>query len=417
MGANRSGLRGNVNTFNNEFDLINRNLDEIIIKENSAETNCFIWGKVEDNIIYDSFLLSKNTRSKIICEVSFHKSTNTGLYIVRPTFKRLSVGGDLRVSKSEDKVIIKFDNSELASRFWEFIGFLNSFEKLVEANDFEKKFQIAPKESFFLEFKNKLEKEKLTDLKELVDESDLSYSQLKEITFTKRKKSLEKFFMLITNSEWRDGYSEHHKIRNGEEYIWHHFLKANDWILGLTSDLIFIDDILEEQSIGNPSSTNRGNPVVDLIGLSQFTTLIELKHSETPIFKERKSKGRANTWDFSNDFVEAISQCLGQKEELIKNFESKNFVDSSGIRVRKDFIQTVDPKALLIIGNKFKEFPINNLEDENFVKNNVLQRFRRNNRNLDIITYDELFERAYRILYSIKLEDSWQNSDIKVLFD
>ena len=46
--------------------------------------------------------------------------------------------------------------------------------------------------------------------------------------------------------------------------------------------------------------------------------------------KKEKSKGRANTWDFSSDFIEGISQCLGQKFELDKVFDQKQFENPPG---------------------------------------------------------------------------------------
>ncbi|MBK9355442.1 MAG: DUF4263 domain-containing protein [Bacteroidetes bacterium] len=96
--------------------------------------------------------------------------------------------------------------------------------------------------------------------------------------------------------------------------VWHHFLKNNEWIIGLNVEIKFIRDLLSEQKVGNENSKGTGSPKVDLLGVSYFTSLIELKTSDTKIFKiEKTSKSRANTWDFSNDFIEAYSQVLAQR--------------------------------------------------------------------------------------------------------
>lgn len=408
--------KGNI-SFDNSFDLTLRDLSEIYIKETFDKDKCLIWDAKDSNTVYNSFVLSKNSQSKIICEIGFFKSSETGNYIPRPTFKRISLKGDIKTTNSSDKVIINLSQSEAASKFWQLIGFLSSYKELVDVEEFKRKFKVVPKESFILEFKDKSELQKIEDLKELVGLSKLSYDQLKELTFENRKKNLRAFLYLLKNTKnLRDKYREKFKIAPGEENIWHHFLKNNDWIIGLNTDLKFISELLDEQKIGNANSKGSESPVVDLLGISEFTTLIELKHSSTDIFKKTKSKARANTWDFTSDFIEAISQCLGQKEEIEKAYNTKVFLKEDKSRLEKDKIESIDPKSVLIIGNKKREFPTNDMNNDNILKNNTLERFRRNNRNIDIISFDELFERAYHIVYSKKLKKNWYWLDEKDLF-
>ncbi|MFD2908345.1 Shedu anti-phage system protein SduA domain-containing protein [Flavobacterium ardleyense] len=400
-------------TFDNEFDLTSRSLDELILKETNSKDKCVIWDSNNSEIAYSSFLIGKNSQTKTICEVALFKSSETHKYLPRPVFKKIALNGDIKSTKAGDKIIIKLDSSEEAITFWKLIGFLFSYKELVDGHEFEKSYKVLPKDSYVIEFKNKTEKERIEDLKDLFKISDLSTSAIKSITFESRKQNLRAFYFLLKNviiNNTEDSlkkYSAKYSIQGGEEHIWHHFLRSHDWILGLNTDIRFVTDFLDEQKIGNPNSKGSGNPQTDLLGISDFTVLVELKHSNTEIFKKTKSKGRANTWDFTADFIEAISQCLGQKNELEKSYESKVFIKEDLSRLNKIGIHTIDPRAFLIIGNKKKEFPIKDLNDINFIKNDSLERFRRNNRNIDVITYDELFERAYHIVYSKKLPIDW----------
>ena len=401
------GLETNT-SFDNQFDLIERDLAEIEIKETKAKDKCIIWDLADSEKAYNSFLISQNTQSKTICDIAFHKSSQTRKYLPRLSFKRLAKNGDIQSTRSKDKVTIKFENSADAIRFWRLIGFLYNYKDLVDIGEFENTFQVISKDAYVLEFTDKNELEKIQDLKELVGISDLSYNQLKTLTFENRKKNLRAFYYLLKDiRESRKVYQEKYTIQNGEEHIWHHFLQNNDWILGLNADLRFITDFLDEQKVGKENSKGSESPQVDLFGISEFTTLIELKHSSANIFKATKAKGRANTWDFTSDFIEGISQCLGQKNELERSFDSKVFVGADNKRLSKDQIETIDPKSLLLIGNKKREFPINEQDNTNILKNNTLERFRRNNRNIDVLSFDELFERAYHIVFSKKLEKNW----------
>ena len=144
----------------------------------------------------------------------------------------------------------------------------------------------------YLNLKIKTSFEKIEDLKELIGLSDLNYDQLKELTFENRKKNLRAFFFLLKNlKNGREHYRKLYDLNQGEENIWHHFLKHNDWIIGLNTDLKFISDILDEQKVGNENSKGKESPIVDLFGISDFTTLIELKHSSSNIFKDLNLKG------------------------------------------------------------------------------------------------------------------------------
>jgi hypothetical protein len=283
---------------------------------------------------------------------------------------------------------------------------------VVDLGEFEKAYMVLSKEKYFVEFENKDEKQKVEELKELIIKSDLKESDIKSIVFENRKKIIKRFLYLLKNIEIfgkksTELYRAKYHLGAGEEAIWHHFLKNNDWILGLNVDIKFIRDFYDEQKVGLENSQGVGSPKADLLGISDYTTLIELKHSNTEIFKKEKtSKGRANTWDFSSDFIEGISQCLGQKNSLEKAFDSKVFVNEEMLRVDKQKTLNFDPKTVFIIGNRKREFPHDGI-DYHYVKSQTFELFRRNIRNVDIITFDELFERAYHIVYSEKVSEDW----------
>ncbi len=188
--------------------------------------------------------------------------------------------------------------------------------------------------------------------------------------------------------------------------IWHHFFKNNDWILGLNVDIKFIREFHDEQKVGIENSKGSGSPRTDLLGVSDYTTLIELKHSGTKIFKKEKNKARANTWDFTSDFIEGISQCLGQKFALDRSYELKKYINESGNILDQNQTFTIDPKTVFIVGNRKIEFP-HNMEIDNYTRSQTFELFRRNNRNIDIVTFDELFERAYHTIFGETISPDW----------
>jgi hypothetical protein len=399
-------------SFDNEFDLTTQDLSLLAIKENYGKDNCIIWNSNDGTKAYSTFIIAKNSKSKIFCNITFYKSSQTEKYIPRPTFKRTKLNGEEQTVADNKAINISFNTSEDAATFWKFIGFLSSYKELVDLGDFDKSFKVVSKDSYIIEFKDKELRDKIEDLKELINLSNLTSNDIKSITFENRKKDIKAFFMLLKNIDnCHERYRKKYEVAVlGEEYIWHHFLKNHDWILGLNADLKFLIDFYDEQKVGMEDSSGAKSPKTDFLAISEYTVLIELKHSSTKIFKETKSKGRANTWDFTSDFIEGISQCLGQKFDLDKYYDQKTFVNE-GIRLDKSTVESIDPKTIFLVGNKRLEFPTTGLDDINLLKNKTFERFRRNNRNIDVLTYDELFERAYHIIFSKKLAKDWYSKD------
>lgn len=393
--------------FSNLFDLETQEIDSLVIKENNSEDNCFVYNR--DTII-GGFILIKKKNVKTILNVSFYRSKENGKYLPRLEFRKVDNLGNTKKPIKED-IIIRFSTGEESRAFWKVIHFLQMFKELVDLGEFHNKYQAVSFDAFLVDFKSKQQAERVKELTSLTASINLSNTDIKELLLPQRRNSIHWFYAFIKNLHNKDeiyafdSYKRKHNIKEqGEESVWHHFLKSNEWIIGLNVDLKFIRDLLSKQKVGQEDSKGIGSPEVDILGISYFTTLIELKTSGTKIFKDKKStKSRANTWDFSEDFLEAYSQVLSQRSEIsdLRDFrdENDNFIDTKMNRI-------LDPKAILIIGNRNQEFPhIRN--SVNDTKSDCFERIRRDSRNIEIVTYDELFERAFHIVYTEKLPKDW----------
>lgn len=398
-------------TFDNTFNLVTDSLSRLEIKKNNNQKNCSIRDKESHSTYYKTFIIDENSKTKIVCEIAFYPSSITSKYIPRLTFKKIDSIGDQKNTETTKDIIIAFSQSKQAIIFWKFIGFLNSFKDIVDTGEFESSFGVYSKNRFIAEFESQTEKEKVEDLKVLIKKADIKDHDIKSILFEKRKYIIKAFLFLLKNTIVKgkfsiDLYREKYSISPGEEAIWHHFLKNNDWILGLNVDIKFIRDFFDEQKLGIENSRGIGSPQTDFIGVADYTTLIELKHANTKIFKKEKNKARANTWDFTPDFIEGISQCLGQKFSFDKSYNSKDYEDENKKMLDKNKTLTIDPKTVFIIGNRKLEFQ-HNCESDNYTRSKTFELFRRNNRNIDIITFDELFERAYHIVFGDIISSNW----------
>lgn len=281
------------------------------------------------------------------------------------------------------------------------IGFLFEFKSLVDPGEFEKSYKVFTADTFVLEFDNQAKAEKVKILSELLEKSDLSDEQIEKMLRQNRERTLTHFDRLLSEPESWKKYQEKYREEmrgTGEEAVWHHFLKKRHWLLGLNIDFRFIRNLIPEVNVGLADTERVGSPNVDLMGIRDYTTLIEIKTPKTKIFTEtRAATARANTWSFSSDFIDGVSQALGQKFDWDKSHSGKELI-SNGTVVDQVLTRTVDPKSIFLIGRK-SEFSESSRERTVHVKRDTFERFRRNLRNTEVLTFDELYERAYFIVY------------------
>jgi hypothetical protein len=379
------------------FDLTKYSVDEITLVEDVANQTCRVTSRKKPQVRYKGFKLTDHPKVNLLCDVSFYKSRATSKYIPRLTFVKIDKDFLIKEQQGKQKVRIDLSDSADAENFWKIIGFLFEFKHLVDVDAFEKKYQVLGHDAYVIEFESKEQADKVKALVELFKKANLSDIEIETVLRETREKNLRTFEWLMADGDHWKRYQnkyEEQMTGEGEEAVWHHFLKKHHWFLGLNVDIRFIRDLINESNVGVQNTEGRGSPYADFIGISDYTTLIELKTPNTDIFTQtRRKTARANTWSFSNEFIDGISQCLGQKFDWDKFSKSKDLILEGQVLDQNEH-RTVDPKAIFIIGDKNRELPAGSRERDVLLKRDTFQRFRRNSRNVEVITFDELYERA-----------------------
>lgn len=125
------------------------------------------------------------------------------------------------------------------------------------------------------------------------------------------------------------------------------------------------------------------------MNFTKYSVLVEIKRPDTPIFRRARG-GRAGTWDFSPEFVSAVSQTIEQKAEWAAFAQSGEHYSKSGNPLKT---RAKNTKTILVIGSE-KEFEETDAERDKNVKYDTFALFRQECRSIDILTFDELLERA-----------------------
>lgn len=204
-----------------------------------------------------------------------------------------------------------------------------------------------------------------------------------------RKQQLKIFKKLLSENYLETYKSEINMSQSQPEKVWQYFFKKNQWIFGYGLDYRFQGILQDEFHASDSTASGSGTVISDyLLGDKRFTTFVEIKLPQTPLFK--KNPNRSNSWKLSSDLIEAYSQILEQKASGMLKIEGTNkLYDSADNEIKQS---SYDSKTVLLVGtwSQIQEDSERTLN----IKEKTFELFRRDSRNIDILTYDELYERA-----------------------
>jgi hypothetical protein len=211
------------------------------------------------------------------------------------------------------------------------------------------------------------------------------------IALAHRREVLAKFESLLTDDAFFD--AENARIGGSRERVWQVFLEENPWVIGSTLAPQFLHswskDRLEETVVGSSiaGAGKRPDAVLRTAGAISAVVLAEIKHHRTELLA---TEYRAGCWRVSDEVAGGVAQCQGTVDEaqtaLGKTIEIK---DEHGYSTDQAFV--CRPRSLLVVGS-LEEFT----KDGNVhrTKFESFERFRRGLRDPEILTFDELYERA-----------------------
>jgi hypothetical protein len=197
--------------------------------------------------------------------------------------------------------------------------------------------------------------------------------------------------ILLGRREGLEAFEEHMRRGDWSEAHWQKFFEREQWVFGYGLDYRVMRPFGREMTVGAGGTDNQNKPVIDfLMSFTDYTVLVEIKKPDTPIFKASRG-GRAGTWEFSPDFMSAVSQIIEQKAEWSSFAQTGEHFNKAGTDVLS--ARTRNAKSILVIGSRDEFLRADNSRAANVMRD-TFELFRRETRSIDIITFDELLERA-----------------------
>lgn len=201
----------------------------------------------------------------------------------------------------------------------------------------------------------------------------------------------EEINVLLGRRRGLEEFEDHLGLGDWAELEWQDFFDRQQWVFGYGLDYRIMRQFDREMAVGSGGTDNQNKPFVDfLMNFTDFTVLVEIKRPDTPIFRSRRG-GRAGTWEFSQEFLSAISQVIEQKARWLSFAQVGDHFNKAG--TRKIEARTRNAKTVLVIGSR-REFSGAGDERAAQIMHDTFELFRRENRTIEIVTFDELLERA-----------------------
>lgn len=210
----------------------------------------------------------------------------------------------------------------------------------------------------------------------------LSYSKIQ----SDRKKSLIEFDQSLKEDK--------------SESYWQDFFQKNQWIFGFGLRYQFLNLMQEQPHYGGVNvsgkGAQKGDYLLHSVAENKFTVAVEIKKPETSLFFQKKTGEIVN---YRNGVPLLHLELTGAVSQIQVNSNTWELEGSDSHQNReqlqKSNIFTHNPKGILVIGHT-KQL-------DSYEKRKAFELYRRNIHNPEIITFDELFERAKYIVEGVTL--------------
>ncbi len=182
-----------------------------------------------------------------------------------------------------------------------------------------------------------------------------------------------------------DKFEEELQKRSWSEEDWDQFFRDNTWIFGHGLAYQFLGQVESQPSYGGVTLSGlggqRGDYLMSTEAKAKFTVLVEIKKPDGELVKDKIYRNKV--YKLGEDLTGGVSQL--QSNCRTWAIEGARQEDNAQ-KLMEEGIYTYEPKGILVVGNT--------AQLDNHCKKATFEMFRRNLHNPEVITYDELLERA-----------------------
>lgn len=216
-----------------------------------------------------------------------------------------------------------------------------------------------------------------------------------------RKEQLRVFYSLLTDADYFASSLIELGTNKRPEDLWQRFFEDNTWIFGVGLSYQFnspLEGKKLEQVVSGYDFQSPGKRVDGLLKTRGFLSSLafaEIKTHETALLERAKTPYRSAAWAVSREIAGGVAQVQRTVQESIRNIQTKTQIQSSDGAPTGEEVFLYTPRSFLVIGSLSEFAEEHGINEQKYAS---FEMFRRNLTNPEIVTFDELFERARHIV-------------------
>ena len=214
-----------------------------------------------------------------------------------------------------------------------------------------------------------------------------------------RRRALETFYKLMTDHAFLAAEKERLAALRTED-IWQAFFEENTWIFGYGLTLLACEkygsDKLQQVSSGSNVFTGggkRSDAIMRTKGFVQTLLFAEIKKHDTPLLMTQQYR-KPDVYQVSSQLSGAVSQVQKTAFKALSDLAALHISRTPEGKFEFE-ISTIRPRQVVVIGNLAELADGNNV---NIEKMTTFELYRRDHQEVEILTFDELFERSKYIV-------------------
>ena len=235
--------------------------------------------------------------------------------------------------------------------------------------------------------------------------NDITKSDI--VTLGYRKKQIKNFEKFLSDLEFFEKTKSLYHVDSSEK-LWQLFFEKNTWIFGYGLNYIFnkpLEDKKLEQYVAGfdfKTSGKRVDALLKTSGLINALCFVEIKTPDAPLIKDLKQPYRRECWQISDEVSGAISQIQRTVHKSLLNISTKTEIKDQSGNLTGEVVFLYQPKSYIVVGNLSEFIADKGINEEKY---SSFEMFRQNLKSPEIITFDELFERAKFIIRNTESQE------------
>lgn len=239
---------------------------------------------------------------------------------------------------------------------------------------------------------------------ELLDELVRTRISAREVAeLGHRRAQLEEFERLMSDDAHFEAQRKMLPTGRGAEAVWQSFFERNTWIFGYGLQYVFnapLEGSKLESVVRGHDFSSAGKRVDALLktqGLVSALSLGEIKTHKSVLLKPVATAYRRECWQVSDEVAGGIAQIQRSVQASLANIRTKTEIKEADGSPTGEAVFLYQPRSFLVIGSLGEFRDGRGINEEKY---SSFELFRRGLNTLDIITFDELYERAKYIVRS-----------------